>query len=138
MAHEEKQFEFVCNQVAHFQGKGEQFFTRFIQIVSAVIGGSIWLSMQGSLTPSKASRFAWLSDAVIVSLAVLSCAFIIEHLRAWKGYRDAQVRLGGTDAEGRNIIKAPAPLRSSVAEGFMMLAMLLVAVGFCIFNPFTL
>jgi hypothetical protein len=61
---------------------------------------------------------------------------IVENLRAWVGYRKAQVRLGGKDDEGTDLIPTPRPFRASLEEGSIKIAMLLAAVGFCVFNPF--
>ena len=134
----EKEYEFVSGQVRYHNEKIIESFNLFIKLFSGVVGGSIWLTLQHGMTATRAASYARVSDGLACFLALLACLMIAENLRAWHGYRWAQVRLAGKNEKGEYRIPPPRIIRSSVTEGGMMLSVILAVVFYCLFNPFTL
>jgi hypothetical protein len=128
MVSEEKQYEFVSEQVRYFNEKIIESFNFFIKVFSAVAGGSIWLSMQKDYA-GKFSSYLTLSNSIVVLITVIAVIRVIENLRAWHGYRNAQCRLDFR-------IPTPRPFRASVLEALMVVGMITAAVLFWVYNPF--
>jgi TRAP-type C4-dicarboxylate transport system permease small subunit len=135
MVSDDKQYEFVSSQVQVYNQRIADAFKLFIQLFSAIVGGSVWLSIQSHIN-TKSVRFERLSDILVILVAVFCTISILENLRAWRGYREAQSRLGGTDEAGQPRIPGPKDFRNSKEEGTMMATMFLSAGLFCYFNPF--
>lgn len=138
MVTDDKQYEFVSGQVRYHNDKIIESLNLFLKLFSAIVGGSIWLSLQPGITPTKMTAYIGVSDVLVIALAAFSSLLIFENLRAWRGYRNAQHRLGGIDQEGNPNIPAPRIIRASVSEGAMILTMVSAACLFWRFNPFTL
>jgi hypothetical protein len=138
MVTDDKQYEFVSKQVRYHNEKIIGAFKLFIQLFSAIIGGTIWLSLQPHITATRALSYAHISDILVTVLALFSSLWVFENLRAWHGYRGAQHRLGGLDAHGKPKIPAPRLLRASVSEAAMILIIAAATFLFWRFNPFTL
>jgi hypothetical protein len=135
---EEKEFDYVVGQIRYLNDKIIESFNFFIKVFSAVVGGSVWLTLQKGMTVQLANEYAKISDGLVMFLAILVCLMIFEHLRSWHGYRKAQSRLSGKDEAGKYYIPAPRRFRASVLEIAMMGTMITVATLFCLFNPFIL
>jgi hypothetical protein len=127
---DEKQYEFVSEQVRYHNEKIIESFNFFIQLFSAVVGGCIWLSIQKDQN-AKFPSYQTLSNAIVVIVAIVAVIRIAENLRAWHGYRSAQCRLEPS-------IPKPRPLRASAVEMIMILGIVVAAGLFYIFNPFAL
>jgi hypothetical protein len=131
----DKEYEFVSEQIRFHVDKVYESFKLFIQLFSAIVGGSIWLSAQGS---PKVTTYIYLSDFLVFLIAAPSIIMIVEHWRAWRGYRHAQNRLGGKDENGKELIPLPSPILSwSSATEFAMIGTMII--GTCLFwvwNPF--
>jgi hypothetical protein len=134
----DKEYEFVSSQVQEYNRRIADAFKLFVQLFSLIVGGSVWLSIQNQNTLSKSGGYARLSDILVVLVAVY-CAFSIwENLRAWRGYRFAQSRLGGLDEKGNPRIPPPQTFKAASEEAGMMITILIAAVLFCFFNPFAI
>jgi len=133
----EKEYEYVSKQVMEHNTRIMDAFKLYIQVISAIIGGSIYLSLQAH-DKAKNEQYATLSDLLVVLATSLAIVMIAENLRGWHGYRKAQSRLGGTDPNGRPYIPAPRLFRASVLESALMAGMALTAALFWRFNPFSL
>jgi hypothetical protein len=46
----EKQYEYVTNQIVRSGQYSRQAFRHYVQVYSAIVGGSIWLSMDARIT----------------------------------------------------------------------------------------
>jgi hypothetical protein len=133
MVSDDKQYEFVSEQIRFHVNKIYDSFKLFIQLFSAIVGGSVWLGLQ-----DNSPRFVVVSDVLVGLIAVVCLVTVFENNQAWRGYRKAQSRLGGKDESGQDKIKGPSIWVSSLIEMVMALA-IIVAVGlFCRYNPFTI
>jgi hypothetical protein len=131
----DKEYEFVSRAVHFHTEKIYDTFKLFIQLSSAIVGGSIALSFQPNIS-AKTPIFATLSNTLAVLLVTVCCIIVIDNHRAWIGFRRAQSRLGGKDDGGKDRIPGPRPWRSVTSEAAMVIVMIVAAVLFCIFNPF--
>ena len=107
----------------------------FIRLLTAVVGGSIYLSLQPDIQ-DKAQTYGGLSNVIVVLAAFLACAMIFENTRAWVGHRKAQSRLGGLDQDKNPRIPLPRVVRASVAQGIMVVSIIIATGLFWYFNPF--
>jgi len=100
----------------------------FIQMFSAVVGGSVLLRLQNPKDIPPA--FVWLSNCLVVLVATTSAWIIVDHYRSWRGYRRAQSKVAGA---------VPGPPTSSAWTLAVMLFVMAIALfGFIEFNTFSL
>ena len=137
MIADEKQYEFLTSQIGKLADRSIDAFKLFLQIFSAIVGGSIWLSVQGTVTPVSRHRYILLSDAVVVVLSLIVIVMVCDNLRSWFGYRTAVSDLAGTDDSGIDRIGRPHMFPAALSESAILLGIGLVAALFCIANPFS-
>lgn len=135
MIEDDQHYIFVCSQVRYFTEKIGASFEFFVKLYSAILGGTIWLSVQPGITAEKSAKFLVTSDALVIGLTLLSCFKLWESVRAWRGYRFAQVRLTGVDEEGRPKTPPPEVWPTHLEEVVVTIAMVAAAVLYCLFNP---
>jgi hypothetical protein len=124
-----QRYEFITSQIRYHNEKIIETFNRFLQLFAAIVGGSIWLSLQPR--PSGAIRdYSVVSDALVIALALISALNIINDLLAWFGFRQAESALVGLD-----VLPPPHPIRSCWMEYLMLAAMLGAGATFWLFNP---
>ena len=61
MISDEKQFEFVSAQISFFGQRQLDVFKLFLQLFSAIVGGSIWISLNKEILDANKAKLAWLS-----------------------------------------------------------------------------
>lgn len=125
------QLRFRTEQV---QGK----FDLFIKIFSAVVAGSVWLSYQGDLTPGARAKFGLVSMLLVWWMTILCSAMILSHDGAWRGYRHAVVKHGPRYPDGTPKVPELTQKLHMRVELMMVFGMLIAAIAFTLFNPFTL
>ena len=125
------EFKWVTSQIATERQRAEAAFRLYLQMFSALVGGSIWLSIQPSIAHSAHRKLAVLTDiAVTLAMAAVS-VMLLGSWRAWFSYRRAQSVL---------MPHVPPPRRwpSGVVWGAMFLCILVATGLFWMFNPFTI
>jgi hypothetical protein len=123
----EKRYEFVTGRLQYHNEKIIEAFKLFIQVISAIVGGAIWLSLVKE--PPKGHENYWLlADILVVCLAAMTTITVIANVIAWFGYRTAEHELNP---------KAPKPRHFwSYWNELAMLAVIVIASGLFIrFNP---
>jgi hypothetical protein len=110
-------------------------FKLFISLYSAIVGGSIWLSIQADKNSSSYSSYGWLSNGAVALLTIVAVVLVFEAKRGWWGYRKAQSKLVGKTADGNYRIPLPKLFPTALTEGVMVLSMVAAGVGFIMFNP---
>jgi hypothetical protein len=137
MIPDEKQYEFLTSQIAARDQKAvDTYFKLFLQFFSAIVGGSIWLSLQKGIKSEDRLIYVTLSDVLVAILAVVSVALVVENFRAWWGYRRALSRLVGKTDAGENIVPLPKVFPAAIMETIVGCAMLIACASFLWFNPF--
>lgn len=136
MISDDKQYEFLTSQVQVLNERSVEAFKMFLQTFAAIVGGSIWLSLQPAISHSARSRFTTLSNAAVILLSVVIVVAVVDNVRAWRGYRFAMSRLGGKDESGVDRIKPPGTLSTAITEGMMLAGIVAVCTIFCAANPF--
>ncbi len=132
----EKQYDFITSQIAARLKEARDAFKLFIQIFTAIVGGSVWLATTEKIQPAAKSQYAILSSLVVVVVAIAMIVMVLDALRGWYANRKAQVLLGGLDDNGRPNIPPPRIPPSGVSEMAMIATMIIASSGFCLFNPF--
>ena len=128
----EKQYEYITRQIQRNGDTAHLVFRHYVQVYSAIVGGSIWLSMQSNVSTASRTRFAWLSDGLVILLTVVAVVSVVDALRAWRANRIAQSKLGRPGE-----IPLPRIPPSGVAEIAILLVIIAACCFFCAFNPFS-
>src|SRR5881628_2556211 len=126
----DKHYEFVSTQARYHTEAISRAFNRFVTTFSAIVAGSVWLSLQPAISHAKTAKLAFLADLLVVSTALVCATMVVENLRGWFGYRMAMHRIGGDDADGRPVIPAPNLGHASKEEVVMLSVMIAVTVLF--------
>lgn len=130
MISDEKQYEFIGSMLKDRLDRGRDALRLFLQLFSAIVGGSIWLSIQ-DITPAARVAYERASNALIVLLIVVTGAMIWRATAGWWGYRQ---KLSEFQFENH---PAPPPKYVAILAEALMLICMVVAGGFFIyFNPF--
>ncbi len=84
----DKQYEYLTAQLRYLDGKIFRSFALFIQIATAIIGGTfyLWLHFQNS---GSDLRFAYITNGWLILVALGSIFLISNNLRSWKEHRKA-------------------------------------------------
>jgi hypothetical protein len=122
----EAEFQFIGSQVQYYVRCIPESFSQFIKLAIAIVGGSIWLSLQPGIGPREAAIF-WVLSALLMFL---------QHLEAWHGYRYAQSRVSGLNENGVPNVPPPRANPISRQERWMIAAMWLLALIYGACNPF--
>jgi len=128
----EKQFEFITRQIAANTTRMYDAFKLFVQLFSAIVGGSVWLSIQHA---SAANAYANILNVLAFLVTVIAALTVIVNLSSWYRYREAQSLLTA-DAPSPEL-RAPPPRfwPSAVVQIGQVLCMLAACILFWIFNP---
>jgi hypothetical protein len=126
---------YVCSQVRYFVERIHASFEFFVKLYSAVLGGTIWLSVQPGITAEKSTKFLVTSNALVIGLTLLSCFKLWDNVRAWRGYRHAQVKLTGLDEHGHPKTPPPKNWPTHFEQIVVTAAMIGAAILYCVFNP---
>jgi hypothetical protein len=132
MVSDEKQYEFVTSQIAAQIERIVAGFKLFIQLFSAVVGGTVWLKLQ--IKEPIPAGYIWLSDALVSLITVTTFLMVLMNLLSWFGYRRAQCDLVGKNKVGSYIVPLPK-WKSSLTELAMMFTMVAAMILFWCFNP---
>jgi hypothetical protein len=98
---EDKIYEFVTSQIQFREQGAINAFKLFLQVFSAIVGGSIWLSIQSSTSQASRPGFAAISDALVGLVFAVTAIMVAENFRGWLGYRKAQSKMAGEYPDGR-------------------------------------
>ncbi len=112
MISEEKQYEYIGSVITDRLDRARDAFKLFLQLFSAIAGGSIWLSMQKILDSTR-DTYILVSDALVVLVFVVTGTMVYEALRGWWGYRDALSRFDGDNIRSLDPSGGPSWRRSS-------------------------
>ena len=122
----EKHCEMLSANVRHRDEAMVGGFKLFIQLYSAIVGGSLVLRLQSkeAIPPS----IVGLSDWLAVLVAVAAMALVIDSFRSRKEHRWRLSEVAGRDETGNLIIPKPHRLKSSVT--FAVMVALITAAPF--------
>ncbi len=130
MIEDKQQYDFFTDQITRKGVATYDAFKLFLQMFSAIVGGSIWLRLQ--IDGEAPLSYEYLSDALVVLLALVGVVLVIDNARSWWRYRVRLVEIVGDSAH-----RVPPPKWDSVIAQFLMsVAMIAVTVMFVAFNPF--
>jgi hypothetical protein len=130
MIDDNRRYEFVTTQIRYHNEKMIEAFNRLIQLFTAIVGGSIWLSLQPRPAGVPLRDYSTISDTLVLALAAISALNIINDLLAWFGFRQTESSL-----VGHNKLPPPHVIRSCWMEYLMLIGMLAATVAFWRFNP---
>jgi hypothetical protein len=105
----------------------------FLQLFSAIVGGSIWLSLQPSIKPSARLAYAFLSDMAVTITTFVVVVMVVDNLRSWRRYRISISEMGTGVGFTR-----PNLFPSALSETAMLIGILAACGSFWLYNPFLL
>jgi hypothetical protein len=130
MVSKDKEFEYVTSQIIKHVERSVDAFKMFAQLFSAIVGGTIWLSMQSNVSLEATKIYAYLSGGLAMLVVFIAVFMIHEDYRAWRGFREAQSKL---------VPHVKKPSWHAEKTAYAMIACMIIAGGaFCWFNPFFL
>jgi len=135
MISDEKQFEFVSAQISFFGQRQLDVFKLFLQLFSAIVGGSIWISLNKEILDANKAKLAWLSIILVWLILFIISVFAGENLRSWHGYRKASARLDDDNPNQEHRIPPPRWWPRMMWEIVAISGMAVAALLFSIFNP---
>ena len=128
------EYEFASTQFRWCSDRIGNVFYVFVQTFSAIVAGSIYLSVQPGVRQHVLS-YAVLSDTAVSLSALVTLVLIWETHASRRGYRERISHLGGKDTEGKFHVPLPKSPRVLV-EQVMTFAILAASLAFGVFNPF--
>ena len=133
MINEEKQYEYIASVITDRLNRARDAFKLFLQLFAAIVGGSIWLSSQVTVSPSAKHTYSAVSNMLVWLVILVTGIMVLEALRGWWGYRKALSKFDG----GEHPIPPPTP-RALVTEVVMVACMIAAGIIFTLFNPFAI
>jgi hypothetical protein len=110
-----ERYAFVTSQLEYFNEKIIEVFSLYIKLLTAIVGGLIWLQTQPNFETiwARAKSLAVLIVAVIASASIVLILFNVD---SWFGFRRAEAKLNR---------KAPTPRRwLSIRQELAMIAVI--------------
>jgi len=133
MVDDQKIYDSLCTLINERTKNTFDAFKQFINLYSAIVGGTIWLSLQ--TTAAVPRSYGLLSGGAVALLAILTTVLVVEAKRGWWGYRKAQSELAGIGADGKPRIRPPTLFPTLLTEGAMIACILVTSSLFIAFNP---
>ncbi|MES2834624.1 MAG: hypothetical protein V4707_07965 [Pseudomonadota bacterium] len=133
-----QELEYICSQIKECSSRLDRAYEIFIQLCVAIVGGSIWLSIQDGIEQQQALWFSWLSTLAMFGLASLSTAMMLGQLFAWRRFRVTLSDLRGRNEDGSHRVALPPRFPLGLHHMAMIVSVWAIAVGFALFNPFFL
>lgn len=128
----DEEYKYVTSQIIKHIERSVDAFKLFAQLLSAIVGGSVWLRLQiRGADVHLLPTLGCLADILVFLIALICGVMIWDNYRAWYGFRTAQSDLVPH-------VKMPNKKKSETSKWTMIACMLLAFVLFSWFNPFTL
>lgn len=135
MSLDEIHYQHLNTEVASRSTLIEQKFDLFIKLFSAVVAGSVWLSLQSDLSASQRAAYAIVSNFLVWWLAAMGVIMVSAHYEAWRGYRRAQSQHGPHSLAGEPKVPPPTFPMGLMTILPMIATMAAAAIGFTVYNP---
>ncbi|MGA7673636.1 MAG: hypothetical protein WCA78_01155 [Rhizomicrobium sp.] len=147
MVSEEKQYEFACSAQIAANERLSDALKIFVQTLTAIVGGSIWLALTlRQLTPSAkifgepaALSFGIMAFVLICFLYIICIAIVVRSMLALNKYKNIELKLCATRDDGVERSETHYATRTYTqlwVETFIISAMSSVVYLFWAFNPF--
>lgn len=121
------------SQLSFHQAGTRASFTVFIQLATAIVGGSIWLCTQRKWPATVAHDLARLSNILLIGVAALAIVKIGSHMRGWWRWRNFIAKL---HVEDFGLVDG-GPRKSALGFDIaLIVAIVLLIAGFALYNPF--
>ncbi len=85
---EEKQYEFLTGHLQYLNEKIIQFFTLFIKLATAIVGGAFYLHLKLSNEDVKRASISSAIDFLFILVSFSMILLILNNLRSWREYRN--------------------------------------------------
>ncbi|MER9692334.1 hypothetical protein NKJ16_10420 [Mesorhizobium sp. M0179] len=130
MVTEDKQYEYIGSVIANRLEYTRDALKLYIQTLTVIVGGSIWLSRE-SLPMASRAKYAFLASALVWLVFIVTGVMVFEALRSWYNYRKVMAKFNvGSDG----IPQPSFPILG--AETAMLIVMFVSTILFSIYNPF--
>lgn len=131
MISDEKQYEHIAAVIAGRIDLARDAFKLFLQLFSAIVAGSFWLSGSGAISATNRMTYVVLSDALVWLVITVVAVTVYEALRSWWGHRETLALFDG------GAFPIPRPSRKAFrADIALSLLMVVAGVIFTVMNPF--
>ena len=103
----DKEYEFVSRQVDANNARIWDAFKLYVQVMTVVVGGAVYAALTFKIDPKTREVLALLTSGMVFLITAVTIGIVLDCLRSWKGYRQAQYRLAGLRLDGQPHIDAP-------------------------------
>jgi hypothetical protein len=112
-------------------------FKMFVQLFSAIVGGSIALRLAGSDQAKLLAAVAPLADGLVVFVGAVSVLLIADSFRSFWGHRKKLTEVAGKNPNRKDVVPAPTFL-SGISVTIMGIVIVVCIVAFIRWNPLRL
>jgi len=130
----DKEYEFVSRQVDANNARIWDAFKLYVQVMTVVVGGAVYAALTFKIDPKTREVLALLTSGMVFLITAVTIGIVLDCLRSWKGYRQAQCRLAGLRLDGQPHIDAPHVGRL-MTNWILILAVAVLMVAFICYNP---
>lgn len=133
MISDEKHFDYIGAIITDRIDRSRDALKLFLQLFSAIVGGSIWLSIQPNISEAARKAYERASNGLVVLLVVVTVATICRAAIGWWKYRE---KLSTFDLGNDHV---PPPTYGAIfAEGLMVICVVIAGCFYISFNPFAI
>ena len=122
-----ERYKFVTSMIQYHNEKMIEAFKLFIQVLSAIVGGSVWLSNASGIY-TRDTRYWLLADLLVICVAMMTAITVIANQIAWIKFRRAEHNLNQSAPK-------PGNFWSYWNELSMLLVVGAATLLFVVFNP---
>lgn len=128
---DEKQYEHVAAVITDRINRARDAWKLFLQLFSAIVAGSFWLSGKGHILPTTKATYVAVSDALVWLVILVVGATVYEAMRSWWEHRETLAKFDGGQ------FPIPRPKRKALRADIAMAVFMVVAGSvFTVMNPF--
>ncbi|MCK4782407.1 MAG: hypothetical protein KAV87_01555, partial [Desulfobacteraceae bacterium] len=119
---------YLTSHLEYLNEKIIQFFTLFIKLATAIVGGVFFIHWKLPSLDVKRTSFASVADWLFILVTVSMILLILNYLRSWLAYRK-------TLSEQYPEIPNEKSIMRWLAEVVMCAVIAIACIGFIVFNP---
>ena len=125
---EEKQYEYLTGHLQYLNEKIIQFFTLFIKLATAIVGGAFYLHLKLTQGDAMRTSISKATDFFFVLVSFSMVLLILNNLRSWFEFRN-------TLSEQYPEIPNKKHIMRWLTEVIMCIVIVITCIGFLMFNP---
>ena len=124
----ENQYEYLTGHLQYLNEKIIQFFTLFIKLATAIVGGAFYLHLKLPPEDVKRASISNATDFLFILVSFSMILLILNNLRSWFEFRNTLSEQYPEIANKKHIMRW-------LTEAVMCLVIVITCIGFLAFSP---